>query len=143
MSEQLVSPCHIQPCPRTMLSPGDKDARTELKPVVSLGCVAVVTGQGDGFRLSLLQGFVTLQMSSTFSTVSCSSQAMHWPLACTSLGTGCTAPCPCGLALAVLVWHGMGSPSLSWCGARRWQNITQDGCTLEKQSLFWPLCGSG
>lgn len=61
--------------------------------MVSLGCVAVVTGQGDGFRLSLLQGFVTLQTSSTFSTVSCSSQAMHWPLACASLGTGCIAPC--------------------------------------------------
>uniref|UniRef100_A0A493TPK4 Uncharacterized protein n=1 Tax=Anas platyrhynchos platyrhynchos TaxID=8840 RepID=A0A493TPK4_ANAPP len=30
VSEQLVSPCHIQPCPHTVLSPGDKDARTGL-----------------------------------------------------------------------------------------------------------------
>lgn len=61
--------------------------------MVSLGCVAVVTGQGDGLELSLLQGFVTPQTSSTFSTVSCGSQAMHWPLARTSLGAGCTASC--------------------------------------------------
>lgn len=138
-------------CPHAVATPGTRmqDARTGLCPTVSLGCRAggsQLPRQDDRPRLSLLQGFATLQMSFTSSMVSCGSRAMHWvPPMCQAwphLGHHMGSPCPgCGLGTGLdphhttAVWScPRDTGGLGWHGGSMPDHSSEQGPPM-------PLCG--